>query len=455
MSAHHNLSFPSQQSLSDYSHRPHLQPPTHDQYNNPDELKASYDDLIDQYSSDPYRTQCTPQHSDDEHDTTQIVYPPQPLAKQPDAPGFWQRILPDSMACRLYVLAVLVETTINLAIEGDLYLRIREVSEDQSNTLATRRMPVYLGVFALAHVFQFVMAVDAVYARNTLQFIFLTLFNGLLIIYAAIQIGEIRAALGPDNPDITVISKIPIDVLTTTIPIVLSVAELVYIGLGWKIYHEFGWKVYKFLGADRNIKRMYASYQIYECLVKFDVFFWAGFSVQFIWLVLQDNDWEYYVTCAALPLSIVLLVEGHLAARHENKWMMATFMSGCVGAMIYFIYKVSLSLLQICARVNVICAAHPSVDEYKHGYIPTDMEIAHGVFRDRYHPLDHDNGVLRDSAAEFRQGSKGSTRKKAACTIGSYKPWSCAEYKPQSHEHILESSFLLFSDLASHDLLSA
>jgi len=68
-------------------------------------------------------------------------------------------------------------------------------------------------------------------------------------------------------------------------------------------------------------------------------FFWAGFSVQFIWLVLLEHDWEFYVTCAALPLSLVLLVEGHLAARHENKWMMYTFISGCVGAMLYFVYK--------------------------------------------------------------------------------------------------------------------
>jgi len=84
---------------------------------------------------------------------------------------------------------------------------------------------------------------------------------------------------------------------------------------------------------------MYANYQIYECLVKFDVFFWVGFSVQFIWLVLLDHDWEYYVTCAALPLSLVLLVEGHLAARHENKWMLYTFISGCGAAMLYFVYK--------------------------------------------------------------------------------------------------------------------
>jgi hypothetical protein len=201
-------------------------------------------------------------------------------------------------------------------------------------------MPVYLSIFALAHVFQFIMAVDAVYARNTLQFIGLAIFNGLFLLYAIIQIGEIRGTLSlVDTAKTSGISRIPIEVLTTIIPIVIAVAELVYVGLGWKIYNEFGWKVYKFLGADRRIKKMHANFQIFECLLKFNIFFWIGFSVQFIWLVLQRDDWEYYVTCAALPLSIILLVEGHLAASHENRWMMYSFLSGCVGAMVYFVYK--------------------------------------------------------------------------------------------------------------------
>lgn len=166
------------------------------------------------------------------------------------------------------------------------------------------------------------------------------IFNALFLVYAIIQITEIRNVQTELN-NVTGISRINVRVLTTAIPIVIAVAELIYVALAWKIYHEFGWKVYKFLGADRRIKKMYASYQVFQCLIKFDVFFWVGFSVQFIWLVLKNNDWEYYVTCAALPLSIVLLVEGHLAARHENKWMMTTFMSGCISALIYFVYKVS------------------------------------------------------------------------------------------------------------------
>lgn len=175
------------------------------------------------------------------------------------------------------------------------------------------------------------------------------MFNALFLLYAIIQINEVQEAMDGASSGAT---NIPIRVLTIIIPVVISVAEIAYIALGWKIYHEFGWKVYKFLGADRRIKKLYANYQIYECLVKFDVFFWVGFSVQFIWLVLENNDWEYYVTCAALPLSIILLVEGHLAARHENKWMMATFMCGCVGAMIYFIYKVRDPLKSVYPSTN-------------------------------------------------------------------------------------------------------
>lgn len=164
----------------------------------------------------------------------------------------------------------------------------------------------------------------------------------LFLVYAIIQIGEVRGLL-PENA--TGFSRIPVDALTTTIPIVISVAELAYIALGWKIYTEFGWKVYKFLGADRRIKSMYAYFQIFLCLIKFDLFFWVGFSVQFIWLVLNKHDAEYYLTCAAFPLSILVLVVGHLAARHENKLMMLTFMTGCMGALVYFMYKVCSDFL--------------------------------------------------------------------------------------------------------------
>jgi len=193
-------------------------------------------------------------------------------------------------------------------------------------------------------VFQFILAIDAVVFRNTLQFIFLVIFNGLILIYSCIQISEVRSIFPSDQKG--VFSKVPINVLTAIIPSVIAVAEIVYIALGWKIYTEFGWKVYKLLGADRRIKKMYAQYQILECMLKFDIFFWLGFSVQFLGLVLNHSDFEFGLTIAALPLSMLLLLEGHLAARYESKWMMWSFLMGLVAGFAYFSYKLATTLIR-------------------------------------------------------------------------------------------------------------
>ncbi|KAK7694378.1 hypothetical protein QCA50_001564 [Cerrena zonata] len=339
---------------------PHSQPQQH--YDDED-VKTPYDDLIDQYAQ-PFRQ--TSQHQAYNidslngpplsHKKTNLsdatskeleagtsegadwCYPPGSSKTDKKEKGsFWSEIVPDSIACRLYVIVVLIETAIDLAIEADLFVRFRDFGEQQDKSIASHaKMPVYLAIFAVAHIFQFAMALDAVYARNTLQFIALTIFNAIFLVYSVIQIGEINGLIPTDTPGF---SHIRIDVLTKIIPCVISVAEVAYIALGYKIYTEFGWKVYKFLGADRRIKTMYAHYQIFLCLVKFDLFFWVTFSIQFIFLVLNKTDAEYYLTCAALPLSIIVLIEGHLAARYENKWMMLTFMGGCAAAMVYFSYK--------------------------------------------------------------------------------------------------------------------
>ncbi|KAF9036474.1 hypothetical protein BDZ89DRAFT_1100636 [Hymenopellis radicata] len=329
------------------------------------EVKASYDDLIDEYAS-PYAANARhqtftvdtpiaaqhrrgpslpqkPSKRDTFQDPTNIGYPPLPTDPEVEPAWTWRKLIPESLACRMYIVVVLVQTTIDIAIEADLFLRINAATN--GSTITSKKMSTYLVLFGMAHVFQFAMAVDAVYFRNTLEFMCLTGFNTLLLAYSILQIGEVREALNNVGASGEGISNIPINVLTAIIPCVVGAAELAFILLAWKIYHEFGWKVYKFLGADRRIKKMYANYQIYECLIKFDIFFWAGFSVQFIVLVLSEADWEFYVTCAALPLSLLLLFEGHIAARYENKWMMATFMSGCVGAMIYFVYKLTKVLM--------------------------------------------------------------------------------------------------------------
>jgi hypothetical protein len=291
-----------------------------------------------------------------EEGTTHELYRVAPLpgptgGAAPEEPkGFWKSMIPKSMALRLYLLVVLIETIVDLGIEGNLIVRVNELRKTRPNdsNLKQNRTPVYLGIFALAHVFQLVLAADAVWQRNTLQFVFLTVFNALFLLYAVIQISEVRD-IAP--------GLVPVQVLTAAIPVVVSVAEIIYIALGWRIWSEFGWRVYKLLGADRQIKRLYMHYQIFQTFLRFDVFFWLGFSIQLIALVLKKSDFEYYLTIAALPLCMLLLLQGHLAAKYENKWMMCSFFVGCLGALGYFSYKL--------VRIYQQRAVPPFIDTYK------------------------------------------------------------------------------------------
>jgi len=100
-----------------------------------------------------------------------------------------------------------------------------------------------------------------------------------------LQIFEVRALLNFDSKSPGFASS---GVVAVIVPVVVMTAEIAYIALGYKIYSEFGWQVFKLLGADRQIKRIYMQYQILQCLMRFDIFFWLGFSVQ-VWRQLRHS----------------------------------------------------------------------------------------------------------------------------------------------------------------------
>ncbi|KZP00752.1 hypothetical protein CALVIDRAFT_560084 [Calocera viscosa TUFC12733] len=293
-------------------------------------------DIIDSY--DDHEMSSPPQdHKPDLVDTP----PPAPPTRR----AFFRSFFPSSLACRLYLLVALLETFVDVAIEVELFLRVRNASKasGSDSQVDGNRLPIYIFLFGLAHAYQFVLAVDAVRSRNMLQILFLAIFNALMILYSVLQISEVQSALPAGTSGIV---SIPINIVLLLVPIVIAVAEVAYLLLSWKIHTEFGWDNYKALGADRRIKKIFLHFQVFECLLKFDVYFWIGFSVQFIFLALDDSDIEFPLTIAALPISLLLLVEGHLAARFENRWLMASFMVGTLAACVYFAYKLVRILME-------------------------------------------------------------------------------------------------------------
>ncbi|KAF9112995.1 hypothetical protein BGX27_002391 [Mortierella sp. AM989] len=209
----------------------------------------------------------------------------------------------------------------------------------------SRSIPAYLIVFVFAQLFQLVLAWDAVRAQNTIEMIAIVSFNLCCFAYSVFEISQIKASLDANylKPEWTPKALAEsISPFLIVVAVVIGVTQCVVVWLAYQLFQEFGWKIYKKIGADPNMKRMYRAYQVYLVLIKVDLFFFVGFSIQFIYLTLtrRAGDPEYWLTIIVLPLTIPILYLAVYAVRHESRKWMTVFIVAMLCGVAYFVFKV-------------------------------------------------------------------------------------------------------------------
>lgn len=158
--------------------------------------------------------------------------------------------------------------------------------------------------------------------KNTIQIIGLVMYNVGLLIYGAVQMEQIKDAINDLREDDVVHDSMWADTrpFLLAIPCILALGTVCMSFIAWKLNDEFAWTIYKRISADLRMKRRYLYYQVYIALLKFDFFFFLGFTVQFVVIVTRQQNTEFYLTIAAIPVTILILLAAAWFVRKENLW---------------------------------------------------------------------------------------------------------------------------------------
>lgn len=252
-----------------------------------------------------------------------------------------------------YILVSTVEAAIVITLVAFIFAKI--VAQVDNITQNLKTVSVYLAVFVFGCVFQVLISWDAVRLKNTMQLIGVLIFNIALTVTAAIEIRQVRDALNaqdaiaggfpcPNDPSrLCRANSLSPSVERYLIAVtgVCFVMEFLLAYLTFKLWKEFGWVIYQKIGADLRVRRMFFWYQLFIVLLKFTFFFGVGFTAIYLILVAQTTDWEYGVTIAAVPISMVALFAAGFAVRREWTSLMVLSLFLMIVGLVYFVYKVT------------------------------------------------------------------------------------------------------------------
>jgi len=231
-------------------------------------------------------------------------------------------------------------------------------------------LSVYHMIFTVAQFFQFYLVCDTVIKSSTLQLLPGTLFSYGIAIYSIVQYIQAKAGIQIDYVKNIEDEKKNEHLHTANIEIIIIILMGIFC-FGWtiitlRLYKIFGWNVFKQLGADIGVKNRLKLYQIFLALLKIDIFFFTGFTMQFLIFVvtyIKESMKAQVINIVLLVINFIMPFLGIGATRKENYKIMCLFiifLSISIGYMVFSFVDILVDKQKNssnCEKENICIAA--------------------------------------------------------------------------------------------------
>jgi len=133
-------------------------------------------------------------------------------------------------------------------------------------TPSVKTIPTYLTLFIFGFIYQLLLVYDSLRLKNTIQVIGLCLYNLGMLIYAAVQVDQIKNSiysLESGNfipPGDQVWNNVHPYLVAA--PCILALGTVTMSFVAWKLYEEFAWTIYKHISADLRMKQRFLTFQV-------------------------------------------------------------------------------------------------------------------------------------------------------------------------------------------------
>lgn len=239
---------------------------------------------------------------------------------------------------RAFFFTSLISAILILLFEAYMYAVIN-IHRDRFIEGRYEENSIYFALFIFAAIFQVLITIIALYSRNLLLLVFLMGFYCAMLVYTGIQYNEVSDNISFVLHGSWKAATKAMNIATICVIAVTLIVQSALLFFGLRRY--VSWFIFKKIGASLELKKMYAIFQIHRSILMFDFFFFTGFTIQFLVIMVRNRaSVEFILTVIVIPLTIVVLYISDISATRE-------FIYGSILAVLLYLCGIAYVLFKI------------------------------------------------------------------------------------------------------------